>query len=133
MRDEIVRLNAGAVRGRAVHGRDDLHEAVLHGDLDAEPAELAAGLGLHVAEILDVEKCRVRIERRQHAVDRALDHLGFIGLLDILRAHMLEDVAEQIELPVDIGARGVCRRVDQNAGLREGDGGYCARQRAYQK
>jgi hypothetical protein len=32
------------------------------------------------------------------------DQLGVVGLLDIVRAHALEDVAEQIELA--IGVRG---------------------------
>ncbi len=38
--------------GRLVDRRHDLDQAVLHGDLDAEAAELAAGLHLHVAEAL---------------------------------------------------------------------------------
>jgi hypothetical protein len=48
----------------------------------------------------------MRIERGQHAVDRRLDQVGFVDLLDILRADALEDVAEQVELLVD---RGVAR------------------------
>ena len=80
MRDQIVRLNARAMGGGAVHRANDLHETVFHRDLDAEPAELAARLRLHVTEILDVEESRVRIERGQHPVDRRstiFDSSGF--------------------------------------------------------
>ena len=57
-------------------GDDHLDHAVLHRDFDAEPAEFAAGLHLHVAEMLRIEIGRMRIERGQHAVDRRLDQLG---------------------------------------------------------
>ena len=56
--------------GRVVDRRDHLDEAVLHRHLDPEPAELAAGLHLHVVEVLRVQIVRMRIERGQHAVDR---------------------------------------------------------------
>src|ERR1700749_1080244 len=78
--------------------RDRLDQAVFHGDFDAEAAELAAGLHLHVAEALGVHVARMRIEAGQHAADRRLDELRVVGLLDIVAAHALEHVAEQIEL-----------------------------------
>ena len=84
---------------RVVDRRDDLDQAVLHRDLDAEAAELAAGLHLHVAVFLGVEIARMRVERGQHAVDRRLDQLLVADLLDIFGAHPLEHVAEQLELP----------------------------------
>jgi hypothetical protein len=46
----------------------------------------------------------MRIEAGQHAADRGLHKLAVIGLLDIVAAHPLEHVAEQIELA--IGVRG---------------------------
>ena len=93
-----------ALRGRrVVDRRDDLDQAVLHRDLDAEAAELAAGLHLHVAEALGVQVARMRVERGQHAVDRGLDQLGLVGLLDIVGADALEHVAEQVELLVGVG------------------------------
>ena len=48
--DDVVGHDAGLGGGRVVDRRDDLDQAVFHGDFDAEPAELAAGLHLHVAE-----------------------------------------------------------------------------------
>ena len=103
--DDVVRHDAGLGGGRVVDRRDDLDEAVFHGDLDAEAAELAARLHLHVAEALRVHVARMRIEPGEHAVDRLLDQLGVVRLLDIVGAHALEHVAEQIELPVGVGGR----------------------------
>ena len=44
----------------------------------------------------------MRIEPRQHAVDRGCDQLGVVGLVDVVGAHLLEDVAEQMELAVGV-------------------------------
>ena len=101
--DEVAGLDPGPGGRRVVDRRDDLDQAVLHGDLDAEAAELAPGLHLHVAVLLGVEIARMRIERGQHAVDRRLDQRLVADLLDIFGADPLEDVAEQLEL------RGTCR------------------------
>ena len=105
MGDDVVRHDAGLGGGRLVDRRHDLDQAVLHRDLDAEAAEFAAGLHLHVAEALGVHVARMRIEPGQHAVDRRLDELGVVGLLDIVGAHALEHVAEQAELPIGVGGR----------------------------
>ena len=105
MGDDVVRHDAGLGGGRLVDRGDDLHEAVFHGDFDAEAAELAARLHLHVAEALRVHVARMRIEPVEHAVDRLLDQLGVVRLLDVVGAHALEHVAEQIELPVGVGGR----------------------------
>ena len=48
----------------------------------------------------------MRVKPGQHAADRGLDQLGVVWLLDVVRAHALEHVAEQIELPVGVG---LCR------------------------
>ena len=102
--DDVVRHHAGLGGRRVVDRGDDLDEAVLHRDLDAEAAEFAARLHLHVAEALRVHVARMRIEPVEHAVDRLLDQLAVVRLLDVVGAHALEHVAEQIELPV--GVRG---------------------------
>ena len=101
----LARMPAAGGR-RLVDRGDDLDEAVLHGDLDAEAAELAAGLHLHVAEALRVHVARMRIERGQHAVDRRFDQLGLVRLLDVVRADLLEHVAEQAELAIGLGGGG---------------------------
>ncbi len=108
--DDVAGLDAGLGRRRVVDRRDDLDHAVLLGHLDAEAAELALGLHLHVAIGLGVHVARMRIERGQHAVDRGLDQLGFVGLLDVVGADLLEHVAEQIELTIGVGRRRVGAR-----------------------
>ena len=62
--DEVVGQQAGLGGGRVVDGRHHLDDAVLHGDLDAEAAELAAGLHLHVVIVLGAQVGGVRVERR---------------------------------------------------------------------
>ena len=101
--DDVVRHDAGLGGGRLVDRGHDLDEAVFHRDFDAEPAEFAAGLHLHVAEALGVHVARMRIEPGEHAVDRSFDQLAVVRLLDIFGAHPLEHVAEQVELPVGVG------------------------------
>src|SRR4029077_8349707 len=103
LRDDVVRHHSGLGGGRMVDRGDNLHQAVFHGDLDAETAELPARLHLHVAEALRVHVARMRVEPVEHAVDRLLDQLGVVRLLDVVGAYALEHVAEQIELPVGIG------------------------------
>src|SRR3546814_7608676 len=44
----------------------------------------------------------MRIERGEHAVDRRLDQLLVADLLDIFRPDALEDLAEEVELPVGV-------------------------------
>src|SRR5690606_27622073 len=105
MRDQVVGLDACPLSRRAVDGCDHLDHAVLHRDLDAEAAELTPRLHLHVAEMLRAEISRMRVERRQHAVDRRLDELGVVRLLDIVGTNALQHVAEQVELPVNLRIR----------------------------
>ncbi len=112
-------------------GETTLIEAVFHRDLDAEAAELAAGLHLHVAEALGIHVARMRIEAGQHAGDRGLDQLAVVGLLDIVAAHALEHVAEQIELAIGVRGCGPGARAHQHrARLRDEQRQRCAGGRA---
>src|ERR1700751_2376600 len=92
-RDDVVGHDAGLGSRRLVDRGDALDQAVLHGHLDSETAELAAGLHLHVAEALRIHVARMRIEPGQHAVDRRFDQLAVVGLLHIVGPHPFEDVA----------------------------------------
>ena len=106
MGDEVAGAHAGAGGRGLVDRGDDLDEAVLHGDLDAEATELAARLHLHVLEGLRRHVARMGIERGQHAVDGAFDQLRIVGLLDVVGADALEHVAEQIELAIGLCGGG---------------------------
>ncbi len=102
MGDQVARLQAGARRRGVVDRRDHLDQPALHRDFDAQPAELAAGLDLHVGEVLGVEIIGMRVERGQHAVDRALDQRVVLDVVDIAVAHQLEHITEQVELLVGL-------------------------------
>src|SRR4029077_20692521 len=68
-----------------------------------------------------IHVARMRIERGDHALDRAFDQLAVVGLLDIVGPDPLEHVAEQVELRVGIGAGcGLCHR-DEMRALGAGD------------
>ncbi len=113
MGDDVVGLDAGLGGRRLVDRRDHLHEAVFHRHFDAETAELAAGLHLHVAEALGIHEARMRIEAGQHAVDRRFHELRIIRPFDIIGAHALEHVAEQVEVAIGVGRS---RRLRAHAG-----------------
>jgi hypothetical protein len=121
MGDEIARLDAGLHRRGVVHRRDDAHEAVFLRHLDAEAAELAAGLNLHRVEIARRQVAGMRVERGQHAVDRRLDQRAFVDLFDVVGADALEHVAEQVELLVDGGVARLFLRKERPGHLRAED------------
>src|SRR6185295_7098126 len=76
----------------------------------------------HVAEALRVHVARMRVEPVEHAVDRLLDQLGVVGLLDVVGAHALEHVSEKIELTIGVGGRGFRAGAEKRqAGLRSGE------------
>ena len=115
--DQVAGLDAGARGRRVVDRGHHLDEAIFLRDLDPQTAELALGLGPHILESLGVEIARMRIERRQHAVDRGFDHLLFVWLLDIVGAHLVEDVAEQAQILICVGRSGQRGPADQTARL----------------
>ncbi len=119
LHDEVAGLEARVRGRRVVDRRHHLDDAVLHRDLDAEAAELAAHLDLHVAEILGVHVARMRVERAQHAVDRGLDELLVRHVLDIVGADPLEHLAEQVELAISVRI-GRLRRLRRIGGAHRG-------------
>ena len=120
--DDVARADAGLRRRRVVDRGDDLDEPVFLGHLDAEAAELALRLDLHVLEGLGVHVARVRVERGEHAVDGGFDQLGFVRLLDIVVADLVEHVAEQVELAVGVGGRRIGGGTDKRQRLRRSRG-----------
>jgi hypothetical protein len=117
--DEVAGLDPGARRRGVVDRRHHLYEAVLHGDFDAEAAEFAAGLHLHLVEALGVEIARVRVEGGEHAVDGILHQLLVGHLLDIVGADLFEDVAEQPQLLIGVRIVVVLRGRRQAEGHQE--------------
>ena len=56
--------------------------------------------------------------------------LGVVGNLDVVGAHALEDVSEQVELVVGVAGRGVGLASREDLGLGHADGGERADQDA---
>ena len=123
MGHQVAGLDACALGRRVVDGGDHLDEALLHRDLDAEAAELAAGLDLDFLVALGVVVLRMRVERGDHAFDGCLDQLRRAHVLDVAVADTLQDVAEQIELivclPVFLGDHD-CRMGDRHQADKDG-------------
>ena len=67
--DEVARLDTGAIGGRVLDRGDDLDEAVLHADLDAEATEFTLRRNLQILEGVGVQIGGMRIEIGQHAAD----------------------------------------------------------------
>ena len=104
--DIVAGLDARAP-GRRVLGRGDhLDRAVLGRNGQAEAAVIAVGGGLERLEIRRFGVAGMRVERGQHAVDRALDQGMIVDLVDIVRLDPLVDAHERLELLVIGDVRG---------------------------
>ena len=88
--------------GRIVDGRHDLDVSGFHGDFDAEAAELAFGLLLHLLETFRRHIAGVGIKRGEHAVDGVLDQVLIRDRLDVILAYPFEHIAEQLEVLIRI-------------------------------
>ena len=94
--DDIARLDA-CPRGRpALEHRHHLDAALLHRDLEAEPAVLATVVVVQLAKGLGIEIGRMRIEAAQHAIDRTGDELGVVDGLDVVGLDLLEYVGDAV-------------------------------------
>ncbi len=112
MGDQITGLQPGAGSGGVVDWRYNLDQPIFHRHFDPEPAEFAAGLNLHVVEVFRIQVIRVGVERGQHAVDRRLDQRVVADFVDIIGAHALEHLAEEVELLIGFTGVGRCRCPD---------------------
>ena len=117
----IAGLEAGLGGGRIVDGRDHLDESVFHRHFDADAAELAFGLDLHVGEAFCVHVARMGIEARHHAFDGTVDQLVVLNRAHIVGADLFEGVAEEIELAIGTKVVGTMRRRQYPDGDNEAD------------
>ena len=72
----------------------------------------------------------MRIKTGEHAVDRGFDQFFIRRLLDVVGAHALEHVAEQVELAIDVRCGGVGAGADEHQARlrcqqRQGRAGRC--------
>ena len=100
MSDVVAGLDPRSPRGRVLGRRDDLHRAILDRNGKAKAAIIAIGRCLQLVEIGRLDIRGVRVERREHAIDRALDQGVVVDLVDIIGLHPLIDAHEFFELLV---------------------------------
>ena len=98
----IAGQNAGLRRRRVFHRRDHGEQSVLDRDLDAEAVEPAAGVVLHVLEVVRVHELAVRIERGKHALHRGVDQVVIADLvaIDVILPDQLDRLREGGDLRV---------------------------------
>ncbi len=96
--DQVAGFDAGLGCRRIVDRRHHLDEAVLHADLDAQPAEFAAGAFLQLGKGFWLEIGRVRIEVAEHALDGVFQQGLVIHRLDIGRLDAVQDLGEGAQL-----------------------------------
>ena len=95
---QIPRLDAGALRGGIVDGRDHLDEPVLHADLDSQAPELAARARLQLLVVVGDEVGGVRVESGQHPADGVLEQRPVPDRLDVIVLDLGEDLREGAEI-----------------------------------
>src|SRR5207237_1080184 len=84
LHDLVARLDTGPIGGRVLDRRHDGEQAVAVGDLDAEPAAARLGIDLELLVEIGCQVGAVRIEGGEHAVDRALDELLGLDVVDVV-------------------------------------------------
>src|SRR5208283_4613380 len=100
--DLVAGLEACAICRRVFDRCDYGQRAVLDGDLDSEAAEAAARLDLEVAIQVGRQVSAMRIERRQHPADSAVDQFLGGDRLDVIFLHDCEHAREGVELLVGV-------------------------------
>ena len=102
----------GPVGGHVVDGGDNLENAVLHGNVDAEAAEFAMRLDLFLLEFLRAHIARMRVELGEHPVDGGGDKLFVVGFIDIFFTHARQYFPEKLQVLINLRVcwhRGVPR------------------------
>ncbi len=113
--DEVASLNAGLRRRGVVDRRDNLDEAVLGADFDAQAAEFTAGAFLQLGEIFRAKVGRMRIEVAEHALDRVFQQSLVVHRLDVRGFDPVHDLGEGAQLfqrQRRLGGRGSACRSD---------------------
>ena len=101
MREDLVPgLMPARAAGVSSMGATTTSALVLARDLDAQPAELARGVDLHLLEHLGRHEDGVRIQRLQHALDGAVHELLLVHRLHVVVLHVGEHAREQLQLAV---------------------------------
>src|SRR5699024_11036967 len=91
-------FNAGALGRRVVDGCDHAHKAMLHGDFNAQAAELTTGRDRQLAELLWCQVGRMRIESVKHAAYGVRDELLVGDFFDVTLLDPIEDFDKRTQI-----------------------------------
>src|SRR3569833_784963 len=105
--DEIAGAQPRLLRGRIVDGRHHLHEAVFHGDFDAETAELAGGADLQYIVHHQNKKHQQTNEEEHQTAEGEHQKGQVVHRLDIVALDLGEDLGEGAQI---VERNGVVRR-----------------------
>ena len=108
--DEIGGLYSGLGSRRIVHRCDNLDDAVFHRHFHTKAAEFAPGLSLHLLKTFLVHVAGMRIEGRQHSIQRSFDQLFVCDRIDVIGAHAFQHIRKQRQLLEGIGT--ICGFMD---------------------
>src|SRR5208282_1506041 len=106
--DLVAGLESGAIRRRVLDRRNYGERAILDGYFDSESAEAAAGLDLEVAVQVGRQVGAMRVERRQHAADGAVDQPFGRYRFNVVFLHDCEHAREGVELLVGVVRERLC-------------------------
>src|SRR5262249_25386401 len=109
----VAGLDAGLVRGGVLDRRHHGQQVILDGDFQTQATETAAGFDLEVAIEIGREIGAVRVERREHPGDCAVNKLLGGDRLDVVLLHDGQHVGERGQLFVGV--------VGQRVGAAHGD------------
>ena len=100
--DLVAGLESRAICRRVLDRRDHGQGAVLDRDFDSESAEAAARFDFEVAVEVGRQVRAMRVERRQHPADCAVDQLLGGDRFDVIFLHDCEHAREGVELLVGV-------------------------------
>src|SRR5579862_1531273 len=117
----ITGLYSGMRGRRVVDRRHHIDAAILGRNDEAHASVGARRLHLHFGKGLRIEIAGMRIEIRNHPVERILDHFPVVGLIRIIGAYRGEGRAETIQrlisrLRIRVGCAARNRKKNQTAG-----------------
>ncbi len=117
--DDVLGLDAGPLGGGVLEHLHHREGAVAHADDEAEAAELAPGLELHLLRVLGLEEDGVRVERGEHAVRG-----GVLDLAQVLLGHQvrLDEAHGLAQLGADLPDAVHARDVELALGGAHGQG-----------
>ena len=105
--DDVARMNAGFVRGRSGEGINHDHFIVARPDRHTHAVVLAALVFAHERVGFRIEEIRVRIERVQHAGNRAVvDRLIGVHRFGVIVLNQRVNIGELLQAVLNLGVAG---------------------------